>query len=313
MSEDLGNLELEDVSPGFYNLAHGDKSYDLSHSQSRMQAPYDMLKSMTDNEVARQAGRTSPHAEHAVGALGTSPKKPKSKKKPGKSKKGGKRKSRRKSRRRTRRKRKRGGEMDTEQDPNSLLGKLADKIQGEYGRTHDCFFENNEKRKTNVMGMKINSCGMLHKSKRSMIYWSSWKSNKEAFEEQINKRMSLPKDNEQHITNEQKKQIYEIMKPFLADPEKQRVAEDITYKEDVIEILKKDNNYKAVGPIIEKILTKKTGGKRTRRRKKKFKKHYMWNTRGKRYVAKTYKQHIRGVKLGHTHKKPKKKSRRRRR
>ena len=39
----------------------------------------------------------------------------------------------------------------------------------------------------------------------------------------------------------------------------------------------------------------------------------MWNTRGKRYVAKTYKQHKRGVKLGHTHKKPKKKSRKRRR
>ena len=40
--------------------------------------------------------------------------------------------------------------------------------------------------------------------------------------------------------------------------------------------------------------------------KKKFKKHYMWNTRGKKYIAKTYKQHIKGVKLGHTHKKPKK-------
>lgn len=68
--------------------------------------------------------------------------------------------------------------------------------------------------------------------------------------------------------------------------------------------------------------SKKKGGKRKSRRKtrrkngcgkKKFKKHYMWNTRGKRYVAKTYKQHKRGVKLGHTHKKPKKKSRKRRR
>ena len=45
------------------------------------------------------------------------------------------------------------------------------------------------------------------------------------------------------------------------------------------------------------------GGKR---KTKKFKKHYMWNTKGKRYTAKTYKQHLRGVKLGHTHKKPKK-------
>lgn len=146
---DLGKLKLEDVSPGFYNLPHGDKGYDLGHSQSRMQAPYDLLKSMTDNEDARHAGRTSPVVEHAVGALGTSPKKPKEKKKP--KKKGGKR----KSRRRTRRK---------------------------------------------------NGCG-----------------------------------------------------------------------------------------------------------KKKFKKHYMWNTRGKRYLAKTYKQHKRGLKLGHTHKKPKKKSRKRRR
>ena len=98
---DMGNLKLEDVSPGFYNLAHGDKGYDLSHSQSRMQAPYDLLKSMTDNEDARHAGRTSPHAEQAVGALGTSPKKSK-KKKPAVSKskkKGGKRKSRRRTRR----------------------------------------------------------------------------------------------------------------------------------------------------------------------------------------------------------------------
>jgi hypothetical protein len=48
------------------------------------------------------------------------------------------------------------------------------------------------------------------------------------------------------------------------------------------------------------------GGRRrkTKRKKKTFKKHYMWNTKGKRYLAKTYKQHIKGVKLGHTHKKP---------
>jgi hypothetical protein len=49
------------------------------------------------------------------------------------------------------------------------------------------------------------------------------------------------------------------------------------------------------------------GGKR---KTKKFKNHYMWNTKGKRYMAKTHKQHMRGVKLGHTHKKPKKSSRR---
>jgi hypothetical protein len=48
-----------------------------------------------------------------------------------------------------------------------------------------------------------------------------------------------------------------------------------------------------------------SGGKRKTR---KFKKHYMWNTKGKRYMAKTYKQHIRGKKLGHTHTKPKRKS-----
>ena len=51
------------------------------------------------------------------------------------------------------------------------------------------------------------------------------------------------------------------------------------------------------------------GGRRrkTKRKKKTFKKHYMWNTKGKRYLAKTYKQHIKGVKLGHSHKKPKRK------
>lgn len=49
------------------------------------------------------------------------------------------------------------------------------------------------------------------------------------------------------------------------------------------------------------------GGKK---KTKKFKKHYMWNTKGKRYMAKTHKQHLRGVKLGHTHKKPKKSKRR---
>lgn len=53
-----------------------------------------------------------------------------------------------------------------------------------------------------------------------------------------------------------------------------------------------------------------SGGKRKTR---KFKKHYMWNTKGKRYMAKTYKQHIRGKKLGHTHTKPKRKTRKTRR
>lgn len=49
-------------------------------------------------------------------------------------------------------------------------------------------------------------------------------------------------------------------------------------------------------------------GKRSR--KTKFKKHYMWNTKGKRYTAKTHKQHLRGVKLGHTHRKCKTQMRR---
>ena len=52
------------------------------------------------------------------------------------------------------------------------------------------------------------------------------------------------------------------------------------------------------------------GGKNKRSKTKKMKKHYMWNTKGRRYIAKTYKQHMRGVKLGHTHKKPKKTKRR---
>ena len=47
------------------------------------------------------------------------------------------------------------------------------------------------------------------------------------------------------------------------------------------------------------------GGKRKTR---KFKKHFMFNTKGKRYVAKTRKQHLKGIKLGHTHSKPHKKS-----
>lgn len=52
-------------------------------------------------------------------------------------------------------------------------------------------------------------------------------------------------------------------------------------------------------------------GKTIRRSRKTrtFKKHYMWNTKGKKYLAKTYKQHLKGKKLGHTHTKPKKKSR----
>ena len=52
-------------------------------------------------------------------------------------------------------------------------------------------------------------------------------------------------------------------------------------------------------------LAPKSGGKRKTR---KFKKHFMFNTKGKRYVAKTRKQHLKGVKLGHTHSKPHKKS-----
>ena len=55
------------------------------------------------------------------------------------------------------------------------------------------------------------------------------------------------------------------------------------------------------------------GGKRKRKRKTKrgaFKKHFMWNTKGKRYLAKTHKQHVKGSKLGHTHKNPKRKFKR---
>ena len=36
----------------------------------------------------------------------------------------------------------------------------------------------------------------------------------------------------------------------------------------------------------------------------------MWNTKGKKYTAKTHKQHLRGVKLGHTHRKCKTQMRR---
>lgn len=47
----------------------------------------------------------------------------------------------------------------------------------------------------------------------------------------------------------------------------------------------------------------------TSKKRRTFKKHYMWNTKGKKYLAKTYKQHLKGKKLGHTHTKPKKRSR----
>lgn len=57
---------------------------------------------------------------------------------------------------------------------------------------------------------------------------------------------------------------------------------------------------------IDESKNKRYGGKR---KTCKFKKHYMWNTKGKRYMAKTYKQHLRGKKLGHTHTKPKRKTR----
>ena len=63
-------------------------------------------------------------------------------------------------------------------------------------------------------------------------------------------------------------------------------------------------------PVLIQSHSQCAGGKKRKSRKMKrntkYKKHYMWNTKGKRYTAKTYKQHLRGVKLGHTHKKPKK-------
>ena len=50
------------------------------------------------------------------------------------------------------------------------------------------------------------------------------------------------------------------------------------------------------------IKKKQQGG---RKKTKKFKKHFMWDTKGKKYLAKTRKQHLKGVKQNHTHKKPK--------
>ena len=64
--------------------------------------------------------------------------------------------------------------------------------------------------------------------------------------------------------------------------------------------------------VAGKKYTKKKRKKKRVKSNKYFKKHYMWNTRGKRYMAKTYKQHVRGMKSGHTHKKPRKSRRRRR-
>ena len=59
--------------------------------------------------------------------------------------------------------------------------------------------------------------------------------------------------------------------------------------------------------------TKRKTKRKRGKKKKNFKKHYMWNTHGKRYLAKTYKQHVKGSKLGHTHKKVKRKTKRRKR
>jgi hypothetical protein len=56
--------------------------------------------------------------------------------------------------------------------------------------------------------------------------------------------------------------------------------------------------------VAGKKYTKKKRKKKRVKSNKYFKKHYMWNTRGKRYMAKTYKQHVRGLKSGHGHKKP---------
>ena len=62
-------------------------------------------------------------------------------------------------------------------------------------------------------------------------------------------------------------------------------------------------------PVLVQSHSQCAGGRKRKSRKMKrntkFKKHYMWNTKGKRYTAKTYKQHLRGVKLGHTHRKSK--------
>ena len=78
------------------------------------------------------------------------------------------------------------------------------------------------------------------------------------------------------------------------------------------EIIEDKNGEKKLNPIGGYLTNnsnsnnnKSTRGGKKARKTRKFKKHYMWNTKGKRYMAKTYKQHIRGVKLGHTHKKPK--------
>ena len=63
----------------------------------------------------------------------------------------------------------------------------------------------------------------------------------------------------------------------------------------------------------KKYKTKRKTKRKRGKKKKNFKKHYMWNTHGKRYLAKTYKQHVKGSKLGHTHKKVKRKTKRRKR
>ena len=67
-------------------------------------------------------------------------------------------------------------------------------------------------------------------------------------------------------------------------------------------------NYSYLLYIMGKTIRRSKKNNRSRKTRT-FKKHYMWNTKGKKYLAKTYKQHLKGKKLGHTHTKPKRKTR----
>ena len=100
------------------------------------------------------------------------------------------------------------------------------------------------------------------------------------------------KEKEEKLAKQKAKEQAEKFAFEAREEERQIQRKDFLKKQ-------KEEREKAKRPTYE-------GGKRKTR---KFKKHFMFNTKGKRYVAKTRKQHLRGKKLGHTHTKPKRKTR----
>ena len=345
-----------EVSPGFYNLTHGDKGYDANTPDNMRQATA-MLRSITANEDARQLGRTSPTVEAAVGALGTSPKKPKgsnrlpkkkaaakskNKKPSASTKKGGKRKSRRKSRKKRRR---RGGlGTPTCYGPGDCTGERAKRNQGmclsfgynpSTGRS-DCQWGVPPASKPMPIMKPVAPvmapvmAPIVCEDDRTFIRQGPHSTGRPLCEiiKSRKREIALEKDPEKRrkmvemvIKNCSNLGAKHCPKTCGKCPKKKKALAPKPVKPTGTCKGRKSKFDKKCSSVLDKARCnykkscnwkgdKKGGRKYTK--KKNFKKHYMWNTRGKRYFAKTYKQHRRGVKLGHTHKKPKKTRKRRR-